>query len=86
MEKSPFVIYVEDMLGREAQVVIMQFSQTVAAKMEELISHGWSWRNGWIEIVVARYYSRLIWRAWLLSPLQDRDPVWDLDLGIGLVH
>ena len=46
MEKSPFVIYVEDMLGREAQVVIMQFSQTVAAKMEELISHGWSWRNG----------------------------------------
>ena len=42
----PFVISVDGMLGREALVVIVQLSQTMAGKMYKPISHVQGWING----------------------------------------
>ena len=36
---SSFVLYVGDMIGREALVIIPNFSQLMAAKMDEPILH-----------------------------------------------
>ena len=39
-EKYPFVIYIFGMLGREYLVVLSNFSQLVAAKIDKLILYG----------------------------------------------
>ena len=36
---SPFVLYVGDMVGREALVIIPNFSRLMTAKMDDPISH-----------------------------------------------
>ena len=74
------------MLGREALVVLAQLSRTMAAKMDEPISHVRGWINDRIAIAVERSYSRMIHGARLPSLLRDREPDWDPESGIGLAH
>ena len=66
---SPFVLSVDVMLGREALVVITQFSQVMEKKREEPLSQVQGWVKGRIIIAVARSYSQMIRGAWILSPL-----------------
>ena len=42
------------------------------------------WVNDRITITVARSYSQMIRGARLPSPLQEQEPYWDLESGIGL--
>ena len=81
-----FVISVDGMLGTEALVVLTQLSQIMAVIMDEPISHVRGWINGRIAITVVRSYSHMICGARLPSPLRDREPDWDPELGIGLAH
>ena len=83
-EKYPFVIYIFGMLGREYLVVLSNFSQLVAAKIDKLILYGWGWINDWIVIMVARSSSRMICGDRLPSPLWDQDPDWYPESGLGL--
>ena len=53
---SIFFLSVNSMLGREALVVLVQFSPTMAAKMDEPISHVQGLINNQISIAVARSY------------------------------
>ena len=78
---SPFVLSVDGMLGREALVVLTQFSHTMAAKMDEPVLHVQGQISGQIETVFARYYSLIICRALLPIPLRDREPDWDPESG-----
>ena len=82
--KSPFVIYVDGLLGREALAVLTNLSRLMAEKMDETILHVRGWINGRIVIVVASSYSRIICGARPPSPLWDQDPDWDPALGLGL--
>ena len=43
---SPFVLSVNDMIGRESLVVLVQLSRTVEAKMDKPISKLRGWTNG----------------------------------------
>ena len=74
------------MLGKETLVVLANMSRLMAAKMDEPISHVRGWVNGPIVIVVARSYSGMIRGACITSPLQDREPDWELGLGLGLAQ
>ena len=56
----------------------------MASKMDKPISHVYIYINGQITITVVRSYSRMIRGARLESPLQDREPDWDPELGIEL--
>ena len=71
---SPFLLYVEGMLGNEAIVVLANLSQLMEAKMEKPISHVRGWVNGQFGIMVARFYSHMVHGACLPSPLRERDP------------
>ena len=51
---SPFVLLVDGMMGKEAQVVIVTFIQLMSTKIDEIISHVKVWVNGRIEIAVVR--------------------------------
>ena len=42
---SPFVLSIRVMLGRESLSVLVQLSQTMAAKVDEVISHVRGWIN-----------------------------------------
>ena len=64
--------------------MLSQLSRDMAEKMEEPLSQVRGWVNGIIEIAVARSYSQMIYGAWLPSPLQEQEPVWDPESGIGL--
>ena len=44
----PFVLSVNDMLGRESLVILMQLSKTMTAKMDKPISNVRGWTNGGI--------------------------------------
>ena len=55
-KKSPFIIFVNGMLGREALVILTQLSRIMAAKVDKSILHVWGWINGQISIAVARLY------------------------------
>ena len=81
-ENSPFVLFVDGMMGKEYQVVLADLSQLMDAKMEEPTSHVKGWVNGWITIAVTRSYSRAILIARVPSPLQTRYLDWDLGLGL----
>ena len=74
------------MLVKEALVVLTQLSQTMAEKKYNPFLYVQGWINGQIAIAVTRLYSRMIRRARLPSPLQDMEPYWDPELGIGLAH
>ena len=82
----PFVLYVDGMLGREALVVLANFSRLVAEKIDEPISHVQGWINGRITIAFARSYSQIIHRDRLPSPLQDWDPEWYPASGLRLAQ
>ena len=74
------------MLGRENLALLVNLSQIMAAKMYEPILHVRGWINGQNAITVARMYSRMIRGSQPPSTLQDREPYWDLSLGLGLEH
>ena len=38
-KNSPFVLYIDGILGRKYLVVLDQLSRTMAAKMDKIISH-----------------------------------------------
>ena len=83
---SPFFSSVDGMLGNEALVVLANLSQLMAAKMKEFISHVHGWINGCIQISVAILYSCMIRGYHIPIPIRDRDPNWELVLGIGLAQ
>ena len=83
---SPFVIYIDGILGREAPVILANLSRLVAAKMDESILHVSRWINGWFTISASRSYSQIIHRARLPSTLQERETDWDMELGLGLAQ
>ena len=66
---SPFVVSVYGILGGEEMVVLLQLSQVMAEKRDELLSHVWGWVNSQILIAVTRLYSRMIRGAQLFSIL-----------------
>ena len=72
------------MLGREAPVVLSQFSRVMAEKRDKPLSQVRGQVNGQISIAVARYYSLITRGARLPSPLWERDPDWYPESGIGL--
>ena len=72
------------MLGKEALVVLYQLSRVMSEKREEPLFQVRWWVNVRITIAVAKSYSRMIRGARLPSPLQEQEPIWDPELGIGL--
>ena len=56
----------------------------MAEKREEPILQVRGWLNGKITISIARSYSQMIRGARIPSPLQEQEPGWDPELGIGL--
>ena len=74
----------EIVIGREALVVLSHLSIFMAYKREEPLLQVQGWVNVRIAIAVARSYSQMIRRTWFPSPLQERDPDWDMESGIGL--
>ena len=85
-KKSPFVISVGGMLGKEDLVVIPHFRLLMAAKMDEPITHVRLWINGQFSIEVARSYSQIICVSRLPSPLRCQDPDWDPGSVLGLAQ
>ena len=81
---SPFVLSVYGLLGREALVVISQLIRVMSEKREEPLSQVQGWLNVRISIAVERSYSRMVRGAQLPSPLREREPAWDPELGIGI--
>ena len=79
---SLFVLSVDGMMGKEALVLLTNLSQIMAAKMDEPISHITGWVNGWIAIVVARSYYRVLRRALSPSPLRTWEPEWASGSGL----
>ena len=73
-KKSPFVLSVDGMLGKEAPVVLVNLSRLMAEKLKEPISHVCGWFNGRIAIAIARSYSRMIRGVCLPSTLWYREP------------
>ena len=43
---SPFVFSVNNMLGKESLVILVQLSRTMAAKIDKPISNVGGWKNG----------------------------------------
>ena len=74
---SPFVLSFDDMLGKEALVVLANLSRLIAAKLEEPISNVWGWVNGRITITVVRSYYFMICGDPLPSTLKYRDQDWE---------
>ena len=62
------------MLGREAQVLLVNLCQVMAVKMEELVLLMHGWVDGQIAITVMRSYYCMIRGAYLLSSLRYRRP------------
>ena len=81
-----FVFSVNGMIGRESLVILAQLSLIIAPKMDKPISHVQDWINSRIAIAFTRSYSCIIYGSQLPSPLQDREPDWDLESGIRLSH
>ena len=64
--------------------MLSKLIQVMADKRQEPLLQVRGWVNRRILIAIARSYSRMIRGARLPSPLQERDPGWDTELGIGL--
>ena len=72
------------MLGREDLVVLANFSQLMAEKMDELILHVRFWINSRIETSVTSSHPGILHRCRLPIPLRDRYLDWDPALSLGL--
>ena len=72
-KKSLFVLSVNGMIVIEALVVLRNFSQLIATKIEETLSQVHGWVNGNITIAVVRSNYRRICGASIPPPLQDRE-------------
>ena len=81
-----FVLSVDDMLGKEYQFILIDFSQLMEAKIEKLILHVIGWVNEWIVIAVTRLYSCMIQVSLLPRPLQDMETYWELGSGLVLAQ
>ena len=73
----PFVLSVDEMLGRESIFVLSQLSQVMAQKREETLLQVQGCVNRHITIIIARSYSQMIRGARLPSPLREQEPDWD---------
>ena len=71
-----FVLSVDGMLGKEALVILANFSQIMASKMYEPIPHVHGYIKGQILIDVAKSYSQMIRGARLTNLLRDRKSEW----------
>ena len=81
-----FVLSVDGILGKVAQVVLATLSQLMAAKMEEPISYLKGLVNSRIEIAFARFYYQMLHRDRVPSPLRNRDPNWESVSGLVLAQ
>ena len=79
-----FVLSVDGMMGKEAQVVLVTLIQPVAAKMKEPISRVKGWVNIQISITVSRSYSQVLQGARVTSLLRTLEPDWESVSGLGL--
>ena len=70
------------MLGSETLVILENMSRIMAEKMDKPILHLRAWVNGQIEIAVATSYPKMISGAELPSPIQEKEPDFDLVLGL----
>ena len=87
MEEYPlFVLYVDEMLGNKAMVVLDNLSQLMTENMEEPIPHVQGLGNGWTGIAVMILYLCMIRGALLPINLQDRDLDWEFVLGLVLAQ
>ena len=82
-KNSWFVLSVDGMLGKEAQVLLKQLSQIMVEKMEEPVSHMRGWIDRKVVIAVTRFYSHILCYASLPITLWCRKP--KLDSGSGLL-
>ena len=74
------------MLGKENLVVLFNFIWLIATKMEEPVLHVRVFINSRIEIVVPRFYSRIINGACIPTTLQYRDHDWESISGLVLAQ
>ena len=81
-----FVLYVDDMIGKETLVIFVNLSQIMEAKMEGPIFHMRGLVNGWIETAIAILHSRIILGALIPSTLQYREKIWKYGLVLGLAQ
>ena len=79
-----FVISVDGMMGKEAQVILATLSIIMDDKIDEPISHVKCWFNGRIEIEVANLYSWVLCEYQVPSLLWTQEPDWES--GLGLEH
>ena len=71
---SLFVLSVDGLLGKEAQVVLSTLSQLVAAKTEEPILHVKGWVNGRVTNVLAGSYYKMLGGSRVPINLLTREP------------
>ena len=71
---SLFVILLDGMLDKEAQVVLDTCIKLMAPKIEQPIFNIKGWVNDQISIAVARLYSQILYGAWFPSTLRTRYP------------
>ena len=83
---TPFVLSVDGIMGKEAQVALGTLSPLMVARMEEPILHVKGWFNGRIIITVARSYYRVICGYRVPSPLRTREPDWESGSGLFLAQ
>ena len=83
---SLFVLSVDGTIGKEALVVPANLSQLMEARMEEPILHVLCLVNGQIAIAFMRLYCSMILVACLPSLLWEKNPDWELSLGLGLAE
>ena len=76
----------EDVIGKEALVVLTHLSQLMVKKLKEPLSHVHGWVNVQIIIVLTRLYSRTICVVSLISTLRYWELDWYLGLGLDLVQ
>ena len=83
---SSFILSVDGIIRKEDLVTLSNLSEIMAEKLKEIILHVRGWVNGWIEIVVARFYYHMIHGAHLPSTIQYRDMEWNSGSGLGLAQ
>ena len=86
MEKYLFIISVDGVFVKEAQVTLNQSSQLMAKKVEEPVYHLRGWINRQIAISVTWFYLRMFCGARLPSPLREHEHDWDSGSNLGLAQ
>ena len=77
---------VDGMLGRETLDILRNVSQLMAETIDELILHMQGYIDTCIKISVARSYLWMISGDQLPILLNERDPDWDPESGLGLAQ